>query len=503
MTQIAVTEISFHSTSFCDRGGRLFWWRGELYRAISANYAAFCLSLFERGIVQRLVDKGLLIETELTDLTLPDFSLVLKHRRIPVVSYANEWCPEMLRDAALMVADLATELTEMGLTFTDATSWNVLFDRGRPVFVDFGSIESEYWPGAWSEYAHNFLTHFTYPLQLMAQGYGKLSRRLLADYDHEALEEMTAFMGYRRSVFSTNNAPGSKLYADEPISRIIRGLAHRSRKHLLPMFSSALPEVDLTQKYGLYLIQKLRREIAQVSLPTPSVHRSKRPSGERSSHLISARQWSPRKQTVYQVLQDLKPSSVLSLGSKKSFYPHYLAASLGARVIVIDANDRRIAHHYQWATANALPVLPVVMNIRDPSAGHGVCNQVTLPALKRLRCDGVLALNLVHKLVFKQYLTFEQIVQTFAHLSKQWLLVEFIAPEAPKLAKYRPETLTWYSQERFMAVLSHQFQSIRCLPDPSPSRSLILCQRENTPDYAHDPNAEVIWEATHDLSSAL
>lgn len=500
MTQIAVTEISFHSTSFCDRGGRLFWWRGELYRAISANRAAFCLSLFERGIVQDLVDRGLLIETELTDLTLPDFPLVLKHRRVPVVSYANEWCPEMLRDAALMVADLTIELTEKGLTFTDATSWNVLFDRGRPVFVDFGSIESEYWPGAWSEYAHNFLTHFTYPLRLMAQGYGKLSRRLLADYDHEALEEMTAFMGYRRSVFSTNNnPPGSKLYADEPVSRIMRGLAHRGQKHLLPMLSSTLPEVDLTQKYGLHLIQKLRREIAQVSLPTTSVHRSKPPSGGRSP--LPAQPWSPEKQTIYQVLQDLKPSSVLSLGCKKSFYPHYLAASLGAQVVVMDANDRRIAHHYQWATANALPVLPVVMNIRDPSAGHGVCNQVTLPALKRLRCDGVLALNLLHKLVFKQHLTFEQIVQTFAHLAKHWLLVEFMAPEAPKLAKYRPETLTWYSQEHFMAVLSHQFQSVRCLPTQSLYRSLILCQREDTSSYAHRSNAESLWEATHNLSS--
>lgn len=479
MTQIAVAEISFHPTSFCDRGGRLFWWRGELYRAIKADYAAFCLSLFKRGIVQHLVDKGLLIETELTDLTLPDFALVLKHRRVPVVSYANEWCPEMLRDAALMVADLATELTEVGLTFTDATSWNVLFDRGRPIFVDFGSMEPEYWPGAWSEYAHNYCTHFTYPLRLMAQGYGKLSRWLLADYDHEALEEMTAFMGYRRSVLSpVNNAPKSKHYAGVPISQIVRKLAQRGQKYLLPMLSSTIPEVDLTQKYGLYLIRKLRREIEQVSLPSPSANRSKPTSDERLLQSpIPAQPWSPKKQTVYQVLQDLKPSSVLSIGYKKDFYPH-LAASLGAQVVVIDANDRRIAHHYQWAASNTLPILPLVMNIRDPSSGHGVSNQVTLPALTRLRCDGVLVLNLVDKLVFKQYLTFEQIVQTFAQLSKQWLLVEFVAPEDPKLAKYRPETLTWYTHERFMAVLSRHFQSIQCLPTQSPSRSLILCQRE-------------------------
>jgi hypothetical protein len=495
MTEIAVAEISFHHTSFCDRGGRLFWWRGELYRAISPDRVAFCLSLFERGIVQHLVEKGLLIETELTDLTLPDFTLVLKHRRVSVVSYANEWCPEMLRDAALLVSDLATELTELGLTFTDATSWNVLFDRGRPIFVDFGAIESEYWPGAWSEYAHNFLTHFTYPLKLMAQGYGKLSRWLLADYDHEALEEMTTSMGYRRSAFSTNSSPGSKFYGGEPISQIVRRVAYRGQKHLLPILSSTFPDVDLSQKYGLHLIRKLRREIAQVSLSKPSANRSKLSLIEGAPQsLTPAQQWSPKKQAVYQVLQDLKPSSVLSLGGKKRFYPH-LAVSLGAGVILIDAKDRRIAHHYHWAAANALSVLPLVMNLRDPSAGHGVCNQVTVPALKRLRCDGVLALNLVDKLVFKQHLTFEQIIQTLAQLSKQWLLVEFTDPEAPKLAKYRPETLTWYSQGHFMAVLQQHFYSVQDLPAQSPSHSLILCQKENTANPS--PNGEIIREAAH------
>ena len=40
--EIPFEEIHFHPTSFCDTDGRVFWWKGELYRGITENYANFC-----------------------------------------------------------------------------------------------------------------------------------------------------------------------------------------------------------------------------------------------------------------------------------------------------------------------------------------------------------------------------------------------------------------------------------------------------------------------------
>ena len=99
----------------------------------------FVKKLFEEGVVQKLVEKKFLVDTELTDLTLNGYVLVLKHRRIPFVSYANEWCPEMLRDAGLLITDLMLELAGDGLTI-DADTWDMLFDQCQPVYVDFCSI---------------------------------------------------------------------------------------------------------------------------------------------------------------------------------------------------------------------------------------------------------------------------------------------------------------------------------------------------------------------------
>ena len=101
MNAFSPNDIEFHPTSFCDGNGRLFFAGGELYRGIPEKRAQFTRDLFAHGVVEELEAKRFIPRTELTDFTLPDFPLVLHHERIPFVSYAFEWSPAMLREAAL------------------------------------------------------------------------------------------------------------------------------------------------------------------------------------------------------------------------------------------------------------------------------------------------------------------------------------------------------------------------------------------------------------------
>src|SRR5687768_15119245 len=133
-------EVAFHSLSFGDPSGRLFWWRGRLFRAIAAQHAPFFHQLLGTGVFQDLVRKGLVVPTSETSLSLSGYDLVLEHEVVPFVSYAAEWCGAMLRDAALAVLDLEQELLESGLTLQDAHPWNLLFRGAYPQYVDVGSI---------------------------------------------------------------------------------------------------------------------------------------------------------------------------------------------------------------------------------------------------------------------------------------------------------------------------------------------------------------------------
>src|SRR5919198_1873929 len=151
MDRIPHDEVKFHPHSFADADGRLFWWQGELYRGLGAEWATLFRRLLQQGIIQRLIDKGLLVETEPTALTMDGYEMVVRHRLLPFVSYPEEWCPAMLKDAALALTELLTELAKVGLTLKDSHPWNVLFDQGRPVYVDLTSITSIKDPGVWSD----------------------------------------------------------------------------------------------------------------------------------------------------------------------------------------------------------------------------------------------------------------------------------------------------------------------------------------------------------------
>src|ERR1043166_1328914 len=141
MQQLHTNEVAFHpSSKATDPNGRLFEWQGQLYRAIDQRHAAFCRDLFSKGVIDRLSSKGLIVDTELQSLVLDGYELVLKHRKIPFVSYPYEWTGTMLKDAALLQLHLELELLAYDLTLQDAHPWNIVFDGAQPVFTDIGSL---------------------------------------------------------------------------------------------------------------------------------------------------------------------------------------------------------------------------------------------------------------------------------------------------------------------------------------------------------------------------
>ncbi len=149
MPRIPLSEVAFHPMSVADRNGRLFVWRDEIYRGIPPEQSAFYANLFEIGLVEDLVDRGLLVPTWPTEFKLDNFGLIVKHKRFPFVSYPFEWSREMLKQSALNLIDLEIALSQHNLGLQDPNPWKVLFDGPRPVFVDFGSIVPEGVPALW------------------------------------------------------------------------------------------------------------------------------------------------------------------------------------------------------------------------------------------------------------------------------------------------------------------------------------------------------------------
>ena len=146
---------------------------------------------------------------------------VLRHERIPFVSYPYEWTFSMLKDAALLQLDLLLAALEHDLVLKDSTPYNVQFKGARPTFVDVGSFERIREGEPWVGY-RQFCMLYLYPLLLQSAKGVPFQPWLRGSIDGITPPQMRALMSFRdrfrKGVF-TNVFLHAKLearYADRP-----------------------------------------------------------------------------------------------------------------------------------------------------------------------------------------------------------------------------------------------------------------------------------------------
>jgi hypothetical protein len=122
---------------------------------------------------RELREEGRVVATEPAELDpAPDLlvgagAAVLRHERVPFVSYPYEWPFSMLKDAALLQLDICRRALREDLALKDASPYNVQWRGTRPVFVDIGSFERLRPAEPWAGY-RQFCMLFLYPLMLQA-----------------------------------------------------------------------------------------------------------------------------------------------------------------------------------------------------------------------------------------------------------------------------------------------------------------------------------------------
>ena len=176
-SQIVVEAARVEPGSFRDRDSRVVVAPDAVYRALSGTGAEDWRALAGSPLLERLQSEGSLIGTEevgadaLGDAAaeiLPEGTeTVLRHERLPFVSYPYEWTFGMLRDAAAAAARPQLAALDEGLTLKDATPYNVQFRGSDPVFIDVGSFERLREGEPWAGY-RQFCMLFLYPLLLQA-----------------------------------------------------------------------------------------------------------------------------------------------------------------------------------------------------------------------------------------------------------------------------------------------------------------------------------------------
>ncbi len=374
MARIPPEEIEPHPHSFADRAGRLFYWRGELYRAFRRDVEGTFAALLDDGVLDELARRRLLIETEPTELELDGYGLVVRHRRIPFPSYPNEWCAPMFKSAVLALLDLATELAQDGLTLKDAHPWNVVFDGATPVWVDVGSIQPDGDP-VWAA-AREFVRFCLNPLLLMAAGRVRLARHLLPEYEGvDAADAAAAPFRTRR------------------IGRRMAALAGQARRP--GPASRAL------------FFRRLREAIASIEV-VYDTHGDLRDDGDGAPELDP-------------LLTSLAPASALTVDSPSAARR---IAERGALVVALDRREATTARLFEVARDEGARILPLVMDVTLPTPSRGIREHWQIAATSRLRSEVVVALGVVGPVHAAYGLPVPRILEALASFATRALVVD-------------------------------------------------------------------------------
>jgi SAM-dependent methyltransferase len=474
--KIPTEERKWLPESFVDPNGRLFEWRGGLYRMLFPGYGTLWADLFKQGFAKQLIRDGLLVESEITDAEAEPGGLVIKHRRVPVTSYCFEWPPLMLQEAALVTLDLCIRLAERGLTLQDGHPWNILFDGPRPIFIDIGSIVPARDDVLWAPY-QQFCNFFIYPLYLYSAGRDRLARSLLHEYvegvtDHDVLAALPLSFKLRHPLRTLGiSAPPFMAKIFEKLPREMQGT--------ILSFSTKINRGMAGGTIRRNFFQSLRKKIEEIKFPSAKSHWA---SYYRTTNKncfatdLSPAEWTAKQQVVARILKELSPKTVLDVGANTGRYA-CIAAAGEARVIACDLDVPAVDLCYREARQARLDLLPLVSNVFSLSPIPGRGGVACPPPTKRFRSEFVMGLAVIHHVVASQRFNIDRIVEIFDRLCSRWLLLEFVPPLNQRIGARPVALLDDYSSDSLEACLGRRFRSIARHSSYPEERLLFLCEK--------------------------
>jgi hypothetical protein len=406
--------------SFRDPESRVFYAGDQVYRALSADG----LSDFEALQAAGLLDDARIVGTELVQNGAIDRSLlvhepagVLRHERIPFVSYPYEWTFSMLKDAALLQLDLLLEALGHDLVLKDSSPYNVQFKGARPVFVDVGSFERLREGEPWIGY-RQFCMLYLYPLLLQALKDVPFQPWLRGSIDGITPAQMRSLMSlrdrFRRGMFSNVflHARLEARYADRA-EEVRRDVKRVYRKELF-----------------VATVRKMRKLVERLSWDPPEGVWTA--YGERNSYTDAD---AGRKDDfVRQVATSREWGLVWDIGANNGRYSR-IAAEGARTVLAIDADQGPVELLYRDLRAEGDErILTLAMNLADPSPGLGWRGLERRALPDRGKPELVLALALIHHVAITANVPVREFVDWLASLGSA-LVIEFPTREDPMVRK--------------------------------------------------------------------
>jgi hypothetical protein len=465
---------AYEPGSFRDPDSAVFHQDGRVLRGLSGRAAGDWDRLSATRFFPSLTAAGQIVRTAVHQGEAPasprgaPWARVLEHERIPVVSYPYEWPFAMLRAAAVLHLEVLAAALDEGMSLKDGTAYNVQFVGSRPTFIDVGSFEPS--SGPWPGY-RQFCQTMLFPLLVQAHLGTPYQPFLRGSVDGLTASDVTGmFSGLRR--FRKGVLRNVTLHS--VLERKVTTASETVKADLKSSgFSTELAKA--TTKNLLKLVQGL--EVAKRGSAGDDDHSVW--SDYRDTCSYSDADATAKRAFVRAALAEGESRVVLDLGANDGEYS-MIAAERADHVVAVDGDERVVDLLYRrLRAAGDEKVLPLVMNLTDPSGGIGWRNRERAPFLDRVRPDLTLALALVHHLTIAANVPLPEVVMWLAAFGGR-TVVEFPHTDdvqVQRLLANKPAGLfDDYRRDAFETLLSERFLVHRQETLPAGTRTIYLVE---------------------------
>lgn len=441
-------SVELEPGSYRDRNGAVFYADGAVYRGISAEALANFERLGSTLFFPELVARGKIIATERESSTSKlaegsAWAALLRHERVPFVSYPYEWPFGMLKDAALLHLQLMLAALNEGMILKDSSAYNIQWNGAEPVFIDIPSFEVLSRGEPWIGY-RQFCELFLYPLMLQAYKGVDFRPWLRGNIDGIRADTMRALLSARDVI-----RPGVLLH-------VLAQAALQRRYSAGGNVRDSLAKAGFDKRLIVRNVENLRKIVTGL-----------RPGGGKTvwadyakSHSYDAEEFEAKRNFVARAVATRGWRLAWDIGSNTGTFSR-IAAEHAQSVVAMDGDWMAVEQLYQAQRGqpDARKILPLVVNVADAPPGQGWRGLERKSLPDRGKPDLTLCLALLHHIVIGANIPMREFVQWLASLGTS-LIIEFVSRDdemVQTLLANKDDQYSDYTPEIFEALVGAHF----------------------------------------------
>jgi ribosomal protein L11 methylase PrmA len=406
----------------------------------------------QSGILEALVKDGRLLPFDLIEGKKGSVPLgeqvayVLEVPKLPFVSFPYEWPFPALKAAALLHLDIQISALERSVTLCDSSAYNVQFLGTRPTFIDHLSFrryeQGEVWAGH-----RQFCEQFLIPLLL----------RALFGITHNAWYRGT-LEGIPVAEFSRLLKWRHYLSKDLLTHIILQSWFQRSTEKTSLVLDRAAASVGKLPVESYRKMLKGLRDWIVVLEPLESSKSTWQDYSKDNSY--QAEETLQKASFIRDFAASHRPKQVWDFGCNVGAFARASLQGGAGYVVGFDFDQGALDGCYTRASADKLPIQPIVMDMANVSPNQGWMGIEREGLDARRSADAIVALAVVHHLVITRNIPLGEFLDWLVDLAPCGV-IEFVPKQDPmvhQLLALREDIFDNYNWEFFKDRIAHRAQ---------------------------------------------